>query len=180
MKEIKINETPENKYTAVFSLKNSPGVFSLARAFATYDIHNKTCLPPADNFQGVQMAKSALVLPLTLSKSHDGQYSAIVAVDAVTDSDLYGHGICHWSLTSVHIRMSATDNKGDTSFVAALSGNELGNAQPATLYYPKSEYPSINGMGLPNHGIKDLALRNPAVPEDGWFTISISSKELTQ
>lgn len=180
MSEIKINDAPQNKYAVIFSLNNPPGAFASAKGFATYDIGNKTCLPPADNFQGVQMAKSALVLPLTLSKSGDGQFSTIVALDGVSDSDLYGHGICHWSLTSTHIRLSATDKEGDTNFVAALSGSELGDAEPSTLYYLKSEYPSVNGLGLPNHGIKDLSLRNPVVPEDGWFTISISSKELTQ
>lgn len=180
MTEIKVNEAPEKKYAAVFSLNNSPGVFSSAKAFATYDISNKTCLPPAENFQGVQMAKSALVLPLSIKKSGDSLFSTIVALDGVTDSNLYGHGVCHWSLTSIHIRLSATDKEGDTNFVAALSGNELGTANLSTFYYLKSEYPSVNGLGLPNHGIKDLSLRNSVVPEDGWFTISISSKELTQ
>ncbi|MEH6421276.1 hypothetical protein [Pseudomonas sp. CGJS7] len=180
MTDIALNKAPKQKHELNFSLKGEPGPFSVAKAFATYDITNKTCLPPADNFQGVQMAKSALTLPLDLAKGADGSYVATVAADAVAESDLYGHGICHWQLASAHIRLSASAKDNDTSFIAALPFENVGETRPLTLYYLKSSYPSALVPGAPDHGIEDLALLNPAVPSSGWFTITISSKELTQ
>ncbi|WP_363799815.1 hypothetical protein ABU614_06635 [Lysobacter firmicutimachus] len=179
MADIKLNANPEKKHTITFSIQDAPGAFSLAKAFATYDIVDKTCLPPADNFQGVQMAKSAFTLPLELVKGAGDSYVATVAEDAIADSDLYGQGICHWKLTSAHIRLSASGRSEDTSYVAALPSGNAAEARTLTLYYLKSSYPSLGNKSPPDHGIEDVALLNPAVPAAGWFTITVSSTELT-
>lgn len=172
------NQAPKHRYEIALILSDPPGAFADLKGFANYEISDRTCLPPADNFQGVQNAPASLSIPIEFSASGPGRYVGVVSADALVDEDYYGHGVCHWRMSSSHVRLTATGASGDTEFIAAIPQESIQRGESLELYYLKQFYPRVIGTTLPDHGTKDPAKQNPAIPANGWFSMSLSAKAL--
>ncbi|KQZ65259.1 hypothetical protein ASD53_18280 [Lysobacter sp. Root559] len=143
-----------------------------------YDITNMDCLPPADNFQGVQMTPTSTFLPIILTKLSDTKYQGRVALDGLVDGNYFGQGDCHFKAIGPSVGFRATGAAGETRFFARLPADEMDAMHERTSYYWRGGYPR-------DKKVKDFPDHGSASPDDfqeslrdELFSITIAARKV--
>lgn len=144
---------PSQAYEITLTIEDAPGPFAVVNGYASYKITNQTCLPPRDNFAGVQRAPMGDNLQVEYRKIDETHYVATIYTDLMEVADYYGHGTCEWTFNSFYTVMRATGAAGETEFISVLSPDEVAGSATVITHlwrqsYPRAEITAYREFGV--------------------------------
>lgn len=176
-----LNKNPKQAYTVTMTIVDAPGPYEVSRSSLQYDISNRQCLPPIRNFAGVQTEPRSTSIPFPFTKVSDGRYVGTIYLDAMSEEDLYGRGICRWELAGIFVRADMQFNSEHFYPELALwyTPEMLLSEQAKTFYFWR------DGRGRPDPS--DPAIFEAQGPkffraeiEAEVFSVTFSSKAVAQ
>lgn len=133
--EIRDASAPKALYEVTLQIHQPPGPFDdTARGWVYYRVENNRCLP-------LTPISGATIYPdktieFAVTRVSATEYRGTFFADRLQDQDYYGLGICHWTVNTVGITLSANGVRFDP----ALGDTALRSGKPVTTYYTTADY----------------------------------------
>jgi hypothetical protein len=165
------NPTPVQGHRILVSVEGAPGPLNHAEAMAHYQgVDSYGCRYPTTGLGTFSVPRPRVPVPVT--RLPDGRFELTVYEDAFLSTDLFGTGVCEWSMLGPTIALRVTDPDAAMHFVAHVPTRHLRERLPTTLYFASFDYlhPRDPGVGL--SGIMDRE-RFSAEVQDQLFTVTL-------
>lgn len=119
---VRLAPAPVERYAVSAAFDGLPVAIDSFSGVAHFSVSNPECVPldAARAFGGVRLAPRHDVA-LAWQRGADGVYRASVDLDALSDEDYFGLGLCRWRFDGLEVGFVA----GASSFVHALSGDDV-------------------------------------------------------
>lgn len=165
-----LNPHPKERYELTFTVHDAPGPFDSATADVLYVVNNPMCIPH-DPFTGGQSKSPGVTRPIPLERIAPQTYRGEVTMDLLADEDLFGLGVCHWSVMSAGFGLAAHG----VTFNAGIVRKEIEAGNAISTYFAKESYSS----GTADFG-EDGRYLSPYVKSspDKFFHVTISAKRV--
>ncbi|MCW4454741.1 hypothetical protein OK348_08020 [Flavobacterium sp. MXW15] len=171
---------PSQAYEITLTIEDAPGPFAVVNGYASYNIVGETCLPPRDNFAGVQRAPTRNSVPVEYRKVAANQYLATIHTDLMEAADYYGRGVCQWEFNALTTALAASGTEGETKFISHLMPDELIDGSGVTTHFWKENYPRIESSIPRDFGIREKEGESANPPPDSrnkYFTAHITARK---
>ena len=164
------NPAPRNGYAVRFEFAGLPGSIAEPTAFALFEVTNRDCVPVdhARAIGGIKLPPQHQ-LALQLTALGDRSYRTNVFEDALSSSDLFGLGLCHWALQGLTVTFRSTA----TRFIGGASLEQLRTAEPVVQHYLARDFFERPAVGTHVFGEKPGHYLSSMGPQ---FTLTIAGR----
>ncbi|AWH25717.1 hypothetical protein [Stenotrophomonas sp. YAU14D1_LEIMI4_1] len=90
------NPAPTDALAIVIRVQDAPVDVPAPKVFVSYEI-DPLCLPPIDNYEGVQYAPQRQSVVFPVQRVSKTEFAATVFKDGMEVADYYGRGPCNWT-----------------------------------------------------------------------------------
>lgn len=132
--DVKLNPQPRMRYEITATVHDAPGPFERIDGHVDYEVSNPACVPMTP-VMGATVTPRKRV-PVTFTRSGDGQFRGEIYMDYLQDEDYFGQGVCHWAVVGA----TADFHHRAVNFSPAIYKDDILGRHEVVKYFSKKSY----------------------------------------
>ncbi|PJL26211.1 MULTISPECIES: hypothetical protein [Stenotrophomonas] len=172
------NPAPRDALPIAIRVHDAPVDTPTPKVFVTYEI-NPLCLPPINNYEGVQYAPQQQSVEFPVKRISDNEFTSTVFKDGMEVADYYGRGPCTWTPSLVKTSLTFVLEERRINAAASAQFQKIEDDGGSTTYVERALKPLIPGQ-TPERAwtlSKTMFDKRPLADHPKYFRIEISSMD---